>query len=114
MRIVRFIWDRYIINCLNIWFNTNIDQEEELDHVVLKHVNQFKDVWFSYDAPAGFTLELYTDMGAGDPQRTIVFPATTGTEKHTRSCESSGALLEGTLIRPRITSTGTSRLGASS
>jgi hypothetical protein len=80
----------------------------------LARVKQFKDVEFEYDAVAGGTLFVYTDM-PGVPmalKRTMAVPASVGTRTYVFPLDeiSQGTILEGTLIKFRITSTGIVRL----
>jgi hypothetical protein len=82
---------------------------------VLEKVKQFKEVTLDYDAVNGATLTVYTDLpggGATSLRRTISLPSSTGRRTYTAALDktSDGGILEGTLIRFKITSSGIVRL----
>jgi hypothetical protein len=90
--------------------------------MAFQRLKQFKDLEFSYDAPAGMTVKFYSDIVAGvqGPMAlacTLAFAATTGRVTATLPLDAgaTGAtaaspLIEGTLYQVVVTSTGIVRL----
>lgn len=75
-------------------------------------VNQAKDLTFDYDAVAGATLTVFTDLPGGGPtilRRTITLPATTARASFTAPLDIP-SFLEGTLFRFKVASGGIVRL----
>lgn len=75
-------------------------------------VTQAKDLTFDYDAVAGATLTVYTDLPGGGPttlKRTVTLPATTARATFTAPLDIP-AFLEGTLFRFKVVSAGIVRL----
>jgi hypothetical protein len=76
-------------------------------------VNQFKDLRLTYSAPAGLTVNVYSEnltiIGAFSLARTLTFPATTDPDSYTLPLD-VGGLLESTLLKFQFTSTGPVRL----
>jgi hypothetical protein len=73
--------------------------------------SQLKDVTLEYDAPAGGTLTVSTNMPGGvmAVRATIAIPASTGRTTRTFPVDQAGAL-EGSLMKLKVASTGTFRL----
>jgi hypothetical protein len=82
--------------------------------MAFERVKQYKDVEFEYDMVSGGTLKVYTDM-PGTPmalKRTKSIPASVGTRTYVFPLDevADGGILEGTLIKFRIESSGIVRL----
>ena len=75
----------------------------------MEGVTQFKDLTLAYYGPSGGTLFAYTDMPGGTLalRRTITLPATSGEREQKTFALDSPSLLEGKLIKWKITSSGT-------
>ncbi len=76
-------------------------------------VKQFRDISLVYDADAALTLTVSTDNPLQTPlsvRDTLTFPITTGEEALTLSVNDGGAILEGTLIQFKGSSSGVVRL----
>lgn len=81
----------------------------------VERIKQFKEVTFDYDAVSGASLTAYTDLPGGGPtilRRTIALPAASGRRTFTAALDkvADGGMLEGSLIRFRVTSAGIVRL----
>lgn len=83
--------------------------------MAMERVKQFKEMTVDYDAVSGATLLVYTDLpGGGVPalRRTLTLPSSTGRRTYTFPLDriADGGILEGTLIKFRMTSAGIVRL----
>ncbi len=81
--------------------------------MAFERVKQFKDLEFSYDAPNGMTVKVYTDMPGSTMalRKTLSYPATTGRQTKVMPLDQpAGVYVEGTLYRIEVTSTGVVRL----
>jgi len=74
----------------------------------MEGVNQFKDLTLTYYAPSGATFEISTDLPGGSlgVRRTIALLATVGERETDTFPLDNPSLLEGRLIKYKVTSAG--------
>jgi hypothetical protein len=78
----------------------------------VERLKELKEITIEYEAPAGATLEVLSDLPSGSMAvaRTIALPATTTSRQSISRPLDIGGYLEGRLIQFRVTSTGIVKL----